>query len=64
MATSTFSLEQIRLELARLGYSGLSKQTLAKFQTDLEELARNDNNSSKKQLMFVSIIILKSVFFY
>ncbi|CAF1467797.1 unnamed protein product [Adineta ricciae] len=46
MATSTFSLEQIRLELARLGYTGLSKQTLSKFQTDLEELAQNDKNSN------------------
>ncbi|CAF0808499.1 unnamed protein product [Adineta steineri] len=44
--TDTFSLEQIRLELARLGYDGLSKQTLSKFQNDLEELARNEKNQN------------------
>ena len=42
MDTNSFSLEQIRLELARLGYDNLSKQTLSKFQNDLEELARNE----------------------
>ena len=64
MATSTFSLEQIRLELARLGYTGLSKQTLSKFQADLEELAQNDKNSSKEHLAFVFVLRLKSLFFY
>jgi len=46
MDTNTFSLEEIRRELARLGYDGLSKQTLSKFQQDLEELARNEKNQS------------------
>ena len=46
MDTNTFSLEEIRRELARLGYDGLSKQTVVKFQQDLEELARNEKNQS------------------
>ena len=46
MDTNTFSLDEIRRELARLGYEGLSKQTLVKFQHDLEELARNEKNQS------------------
>jgi hypothetical protein len=46
MDTNTFSLEEIRRELARLGYDGLSKQTIVKFQQDLEELARNEKNQS------------------
>ncbi|UJR28435.1 hypothetical protein I4U23_009675 [Adineta vaga] len=49
MATSTFSLEQIRLELARLGYNSLSKQTLLKFQNDLEDLAQNDQNQNSRE---------------
>lgn len=44
METNAFSLEEIRRELARLGYDGLSKQTLAKFQQDLEELAQNERS--------------------
>ncbi len=46
METNTFSLEEIRRELVRLGYDGLSKQTLLKFQQDLEELAENEKNQS------------------
>ncbi len=46
METNTFSLDEIRRELARLGYDGLSKQTLLKFQQDLEELARNEKTQS------------------
>ena len=46
METQTFSLEEIRRELARLGYNSLSKQTLVKFQHDLEELASNDKKQS------------------
>lgn len=48
METNTFSLDEIRRELARLGYDGLSKQTLNKFQQDLEELAQNERTSSKR----------------
>ena len=47
METNTFSLDEIRRELTRLGYDGLSKQTLAKFQQDLEELAQNEKSQSK-----------------
>jgi hypothetical protein len=46
MDTNTFSLEEIRRELARLGYDGASKQTLIKFQRDLEDIARNEKNQS------------------
>ncbi len=46
MESKTFSLEEIRHELARLGYDGLSKQTLSKFQQDLEELAQNEKSQS------------------
>jgi len=46
METNTFSLDEIRRELARLGYDGLSKQTLTKFQQDLEELAQNDKKQN------------------
>ncbi len=55
MDTNTFSLEQIRLELSRLGYDSLSKQTLLKFQNDLEELARNEKTQSIYQLSVVFI---------
>lgn len=44
MDTNSFSLEEIRRELARLGYDGLSKQTLLRFQNDLEELANNERS--------------------
>jgi hypothetical protein len=46
MDTNTFSLEEIRRELARLGYDGLSKQTLLKFQNDLEDIAQKERNQS------------------
>jgi len=46
MDNNTFSLDEIRRELARLGYSGLSKETLNKFQNDLEELAEKDRAQS------------------
>ena len=46
METNNFSLEEIRRELERLGYSNLSKQTLMKFQEDLDELAQNDQSQS------------------
>jgi hypothetical protein len=49
METNTFSLDEIRRELARLGYDGLSKQTLVKFQQDLEELAQNDKSQRMNQ---------------
>ncbi|CAF3201307.1 unnamed protein product [Rotaria socialis] len=48
MDTNTFSLEEIRRELGRLGYEGLSKQTLLKFQNDLDELAQKE----KRQDLF------------
>jgi hypothetical protein len=46
MDTNTFSLEEIRRELTRLGYDGLSKQTLLKFHHDLEDIARNEKSQS------------------
>ena len=49
METNTFSLDEIRRELTRLGYDGLSKQTLIKFQEDLEQLAQNERAPSKKK---------------
>ncbi|CAF1515064.1 unnamed protein product, partial [Didymodactylos carnosus] len=39
---TVFSLEEIREELARCGYDGVSKQTLHKFQTELANLANHD----------------------
>ncbi|CAF3012857.1 unnamed protein product [Rotaria sp. Silwood2] len=50
METNTFSLEEIRRELARLGYDGLSKQTLLKFQHDLEDLAQNEKNQDSHEV--------------
>lgn len=49
METNTFSLDEIRRELSRLGYDGLSKQTLMKFQEDLEQLAQNEKSQSKNR---------------
>lgn len=49
MDSNTFSLDEIRHELARLGYDGLSKDTLIKFQYDLEELAQKDKNQNSRQ---------------
>ncbi|CAF0784410.1 unnamed protein product [Rotaria sordida] len=49
MEIDTFSLEEIRRELARLGYDGLSKQTLLKFQHDLEELAQNEKTQDSHE---------------
>ena len=46
METNNFSLEEIRRELERLGYSNLSKQTLLQFQEDLDELAESDQSQS------------------
>jgi hypothetical protein len=56
METNTFSLEEIRRELVRLGYDGLSKQTLLKFQQDLEELAENEKNQSIYYKIYYSSI--------
>ena len=62
METNTFSLDEIRRELARLGYDGLSKQTLVKFQQDLDELAQNDKTQSINQkFVYSSIGILFSL---
>jgi hypothetical protein len=58
METNTFSLDEIRRELARLGYDGLSKQTLVKFQQDLEELAQNEKTQSMNQKFLYSSIQL------
>lgn len=51
MDTETFSLEEIRRELARLGYQSLSKQTLLKFQEDLAELAREEKAKSMTRMI-------------
>jgi hypothetical protein len=56
METNTFSLDEIRRELARLGYDGLSRPTLAKFQQDLEVLARNDRKPSMNQIFLYSFV--------
>jgi hypothetical protein len=60
MDTNTFSLEQIRLELSRLGYDSLSKQTLLKFQNDLEELARNEKTQSicQSSVVFINFFLI------
>ena len=57
MESNTFSLEEIRRELARLGYDGLSKQTLTKFQQDLEELAESDRSQSMDQEFSLSTLV-------
>ena len=51
MDTDTFSLDEIRRELARLGYHGLSKQTLLKFQQDLAEIAQEEKAQSRRRRM-------------
>lgn len=60
METNTFSLEEIRHELARLGYDGLSKQTLSKFQQDLEELAENEKRQS---MILLNLLFINSYLF-
>ena len=51
MDTDTFSLDEIRRELARLDYHGLSKQTLLKFQQDLAEIAQEEKAQSRRRRM-------------
>jgi hypothetical protein len=46
MDTNVFSLDEIRRELNRFGYDGVSKQTLLQFQRDLVNLARNDQSQN------------------
>lgn len=57
MDTDTFSLDEIRRELARLGYHGLSKQTLLKFQQDLVELAQEEKVQSRKDTHRLNLTI-------
>jgi hypothetical protein len=56
MDTNTFTLDEIRRELARLGYNGLSKQTLLKFQQDLEDLAQDETTSHSRSSQLIGII--------
>ena len=55
MDANTFSLEEIRRELQRLGYNGLSKQTLLKFQQDLEDLAQDEKSQSTTPFVHLSL---------
>ncbi|CAF0872777.1 unnamed protein product [Didymodactylos carnosus] len=56
-----FSLEEIRQELARCGYDGVSKQTLLQFQKDLSNLAHNDKAKREQEKSIVISLVLSTI---